>query len=292
MRMEPPTSGRSLEGYSVPILLAANYSAQLVSLLEDDDHVVDAVKVSEFYDLSHVALYRSLPVPKPFVLHGLCQDTRFGRCPSLGMAGFRESISIPALREALDLCRPRYISAHLEHYSHVHPRPEEFIDRLASDVKFVSDLTGLPVHLENTFCRVPEPGRAMNAACVCDPFFIRKALARTGSKLLLDLAHAQVAAWLRGESALEYIMSLPLELVDEIHVNSPAMVDGELRDKHVEMTEEGYSLLSTVLLHSRPKTVTLEYGGLGPTFENRSDQNALLRQLRRLSQILVRSPAF
>ena len=97
MPVEPPTSGRLLEGCPVPILLAANYSAQLVSLLEDDDRVVDAVKVSEFYDLSHVALYRSLPVPKPFVLHGLCQDTRFRRCPSLGMAGFRESISIPAL---------------------------------------------------------------------------------------------------------------------------------------------------------------------------------------------------
>ncbi len=168
MRMEPPTSGRSLEGYPVPILLAANYSAQLVSLLEDDDHAVDAVKVSEFYDLSHIALYRSLPVPKPFVLHGLCQDTRLRRCPSLGTVGFEESLSIPTLRAALGLCRPRYISAHLEHYSHVHPPPEEFIDRLASDVRFVSDLTGLPVHLEYTHCSVIEPGRATNAPYTCD----------------------------------------------------------------------------------------------------------------------------
>ena len=177
MPVEPPTSGRLLEGCPVPILLAANYSAQLVSLLEDDDRVVDAVKVSEFYDLSHVALYRSLPVPKPFVLHGLCQDTRFRRCPSLGMAGFRESISIPTLRAALDLCRPWYISVHLEHYSHVHPSPEEFMDRLAGDVRFISDLTGLPIHLENTHCSVPEPGSAMNAPYMCDPSFIRRALA-------------------------------------------------------------------------------------------------------------------
>lgn len=271
----------------MPILLAANYSAQLVSLLGDDDHAVDAVKVSEFYDLSHIALYRSLPVPKPFVLHGLCQDTRLRRCPSLGTVGFEESLSIPTLRAALDLCRPRYISAHLEHYSRVHSQPEEFIDRLTSDVRFVSDLTGLPVHLENTHCGVTEPRRVMNAPYTCDPSFIGEALARTGSRLLLDLAHAQVAAWRREESALEYIMSLPLELVDEIHVNSPAILDGELRDKHVEMTEEGYSLLNTVLRHSQPKTVSLEYGGLGPTFENRSDQNALLRQLRRLSQMLA-----
>ena len=271
----------------MPILLAANYSAQLVSLLEDDDRVVDAVKVSEFYDLSYVGLYRSLPVPKPFVLHGLCQNTRLRRRPSLGTAGFEQSLSIPTLRAALDLCRPRYISAHLEHYSRVHSQPEEFIDRLTSDVRFVSYLTGLPVHLENTHCGVIEPGRATNAPYACDPAFIREALARTDSRLLLDLAHAQVAAWRREESALEYIMSLPLELVDEIHVNSPAILDGELRDKHVEMTEEGYSLLNTVLRHSQPKTVSLEYGGLGPTFENRSDQNALLRQLRRLSQMLA-----
>jgi uncharacterized protein (UPF0276 family) len=104
--------------------------------------------------------------------------------------------------------------------------------------------------------------------------------------LLLDVAHAQAAAWHLGLDAEDYIRSLPLLLVDEIHVNAPAMVDGELRDRHVEMTEEEYSLLETILDLADVKVVSLEYGGLGPVYEGKSDYDVLLRQLRRLRSII------
>lgn len=272
----------------MPPILAANYSPELVSLLEASSGIVDAVKVSEFYEPAYVALYRALPVPKPFVLHGLCQDTRNGRRPSLGMEGFRESLDIPALRTAMDLCGPRYISLHLESHSPVHPPPSAFLESLARDAELVRSLTGLSLHLENTHYNFPRPGRVINAPYACDPAFIREALTRSQSKLLFDLAHAQAAAWHRGESAEDYIMQLPLELVDEVHVTGPAMVDGELRDRHVEIEDGGYNLLRMVLESADVKTVSLEYGGLGPLFEGRSSKDVLQRQLLKLRDMTCR----
>lgn len=269
-------------------VLAANYSRELVSLLENEADIVDAVKVSEFYDEEYIAMYRSLPVRKPFVLHGVCQDTRRSRRPSLGMPGFEESLDLASLRTALDLCIPAYISAHLEFHAVEHPDAEEFLEPLERDALFIRTLTKIPLHLENTHSDFPRPGKVTNARYISDPGFIREALDRARARMLLDVAHAQVAAWRLGVPASDYILSLPLNLVDEIHVNSPSMADGELRDRHVELDEEGYELTELVLEHADVKTISLEYGGLGPVYENRSDISALRRQLVRLREMMGR----
>lgn len=269
-------------------VLAANYSRELVSLLENEADIVDAVKVSEFYSEEYIAMYRSLPVRKPFVLHGVCQDTRRSRGLSLGMPGFEESLDLASLRTALDLCKPAYISAHLEFHAFEHPNAQEFLASLESDALLIRTLTKLPLHLENTYFDFPRPGKVANARYICDPKFIREALGRTGARMLLDVAHAQAAAWHLGVPASGYMLSLPLSLVDEIHVNSPEMADGELRDRHVELDEEGYELTELVLEHADVKTISLEYGGVGPVYENRSDISALRRQLVRLRKMMGR----
>jgi hypothetical protein len=143
-------------------------------------------------------------------------------------------------------------------------------------------ITVLPVHLENTHYNLPQPGRVANAPYTCDPAFVREALEATGANLLLDIAHAEVAAWHRGEQALVYIRRLPLERVNEVHVNSPELVDGELRDRHVEMTEGSYLLLRTVLEETPAKIASLEYSGLGDMFRGRNSREALHRQLEYL----------
>jgi uncharacterized protein (UPF0276 family) len=271
----------------MPPVLAANYSHSLAALLKENPDIVDAVKVSEFYDPGYVELYRTMPVVKPFILHGLCQDTRVRRVPSAGMEGFRESLNIPSLQAAISLCSPDYLSAHLECHAYEHPEPGAFLERLRDDVDLVRSITELPLHLENTHFDFPRPGRMQNARYMCDPEFIREALALTGCRLLLDVAHAQAAAWHLGLDAEDYIRSLPLHLVDELHVNGPAMVDGELRDRHVELSEEEYSLLDAILGLADVKVVSLEYGGLGPVYESKSDPDALARQLRRLRSIIL-----
>jgi uncharacterized protein (UPF0276 family) len=129
-------------------------------------------------------------------------------------------------------------------------------------------------------------GKRNNATFICIPDFIKEALLKTGSKFLLDIGHAQIAAWHLGIDAAELISRLPLHVVDEIHITGPIMVGNELRDKHREIREEGYSLLEYVLRNSDVKTITLEYGGVGEGFKDRSDKETLKRQLFRLREIM------
>jgi hypothetical protein len=61
-----------------------------------------------------------------------------------------------------------------------------------------------------------------------------------------------------------------------------------LRDRHGETTSEGYLLLAEVLprFASGCRTITLEYGGVGPQLAGRSDRETLMRQLVRLREML------
>jgi hypothetical protein len=103
--------------------------------------------------------------------------------------------------------------------------------------------------------------------------------------LLLDLAHARIAAHNRGEDVCAYLSALPLERVREIHVCGPGPDrSGVLQDEHQEMGEEDYALLDWTLERTHPLVVTLEYGGTGSHFEWRSDLATLERQLTRLRE--------
>ncbi|MHB8926986.1 MAG: multinuclear nonheme iron-dependent oxidase [Bacillota bacterium] len=131
-------------------------------------------------------------------------------------------------------------------------------------------------------------GRPWNPDFISDPSYIAAALAATGSRLLLDLAHVRIAAWHRGQRPSAYLSALPLDWVDEVHVVGTATVDGELRDKHVEMDEEDYAALAFVLERAPVHLVTLEYGGVsGSVLDARSNPEALARQLGRLRQVLA-----
>lgn len=277
--------------------LAANLSPALIQALRDHPDLVDAVKVSEFGDPEYVEECRKLAASKRFVVHGICQRSDWGRLipPPAGNPGFRESIDEQAVRTAIEVARPQYISIHLERPLEVdsvpsfdsHRDAKEFLSCLAEDVEFIRALSGLPVHLENIHTYFPNPARPKrNADYTSDPSFIARALRATDTEFLLDVSHAQVTAWHRGEPVRAYLDRLPLDKVDEVHVCAPAMVRGELRDRHAPMGEEEYCLLEHVLTRAPVKTVSLEYGGYGPLFESRSDREALEEQLRRLRQML------
>ena len=269
--------------------LAANLSPALIQLLDDLPGLVDAVKVSEFGDPHYVDECRRLAPSKRLVVHGICQMTDWGRvrAPSPGNPGFRESIDLAAVRNALEIARPEYVSVHLE-LTNDSLDADEFLSNLVDDATLIRSLTGLPVHLENTHL-LHDVKRAHDTDYVSDSSFIRKALSVTKARLLLDIAHAQVAAWHKGISVERYLDSLPLDLVDEVHVCAPAMVNGRLRDRHAEMGDDEYRLLEYVLAKAQVETVSLEYGGYGPLFERRSSLPLLAGQITRLRRLLSKT---
>lgn len=286
-------------------VVAVNLSPILLLALERDSSLVDAVKVSEFSDPQYVQTCKELAPYMHLLLHGVCQCSDWGRFrpPAPGNPYFRESIDLSALKTALDVAKPDYISVHLERTvggtvmgdereevraSGPAHDSERFLSTLVEDVEFLRSLTRLPVHLENTYARYAKESKYRDTGTyVSEPSFIAEAVTSTGSRFLLDIAHAQVAAWYRNQAVEAYLAHLPMESVDEVHVCAPAMVDGELRDRHAELDEEGYRLLENLLAGYAIKTVSLEYGGFGPLFEGRESLQALLRQLTRLREMLA-----
>jgi uncharacterized protein (UPF0276 family) len=116
-------------------------------------------------------------------------------------------------------------------------------------------------------------------AYVVDPAFISRVIEDAGCRLLLDLAHARVTGYMRGQPAREYVAQLPLDRLTEIHVSGPrpSPVDGQLLDVHEPLQEEDYALLAWVLDRVQPQAVTLEYS---------RDRTQLEAQLLRLQVVL------
>ncbi len=276
-------AARSPGAPTVP-LLAANYSQALMRRLLADGGAVDVIKVSEFDRPEFWDDYAAARSHKPLILHGLGHGARPGN------PGFRAVFGPAALRAALAATASAYVSAHLEHFSMEAETlsPAAFLEALTADVAAVREAAGMPVHLENGHSYRPVRGRPRNPDFISDPSYIAAALAATGSRLLLDLAHVRIAAWHRGQRPSAYLSALPLDLVDEVHVVGTATVDGELRDKHVEMDEDDYAALAFVLERAPVNLVTLEYGGVsGSVLDARSNPEALARQLGRLRQVLA-----
>lgn len=264
-------------------ILAANYSKQLIELIGEDLNIVDAVKVSEFNSLDYINDYIELRKIKPIFMHGLAQGVNPGELD------FKKAINLEVLKNSLALTDTKYISFHLQCVLGYGQDIEKefFLERFINDAAYIRDVTSLPIHLENTHFYFPSEGKNNNATFICKPSFIKEALTKADSKFLLDIGHAQIAARHLGITPIEYINSLPIHLIEEVHITGPIIIGNELRDKHQEINEEGYSLLEHVLKYGNIKTITLEYGGVGKSFEDRSDKDVLKRQLIRLREVLT-----
>jgi uncharacterized protein (UPF0276 family) len=138
--------------------------------------------------------------------------------------------------------------------------------------------------------------------CIC------RVVQETGCGLLLDVAHARIAAHDLGMDARRYIGALPLHRLREIHITGvqrleghwleairQARVDADLVQRfagrlvdHLPMTDEDWKLLAWVMsqIHGgawgQPWIVTFEYGGVGPLFEAVTRPSALAEQIPRL----------
>lgn len=95
---------------------------------------------------------------------------------------------------------------------------------------------------------------------------------------LLDLAHARVTASVFDLDVHEYLTSLPMEKVVQIHVSGPRFKNGHLYDTHEDLQDDDYLLLEWVLRHTIPQMVTLEYF---------KDRQKLYKQLIRLQEIIA-----
>jgi uncharacterized protein len=129
---------------------------------------------------------------------------------------------------------------------------------------------------------------ALRPRLATDPAFIAAALEASGAGLLLDLAHASVACFHRGDDVYRYLETLPLHLVQELHVSGPRLEAEGLRDRHLTLRPDDWELLAWTLERA-PKLawLTHEYAGLRPTtqrFAAESGPDMLRDELYRLRE--------
>lgn len=186
----------------------------------------------------------------------LCPDSPF---ISLHLAPLPMWITGPAMRAHLYLPQPQ---------------SEMLVRHFIHKVKRLQAQQSLPVILENM--AVLRPGRYLFES---DPLVITRVLEETGCRMLLDLAHARIAAQERSMPVEDYLLALPLEKVVQVHVSGCRERDGVLYDAHQPLQEVDYSLLEWVLPRVNPDWLTLEYF--------REDREAVREQLNRLQSIVA-----
>ena len=125
-----------------------------------------------------------------------------------------------------------------------------------------------------------------------DTTVIRRVIEATGCKLLLDIAHAQIGCITNGWDIYEYLDSMPVQHLRELHVTGLQQLDdGCSWGDHVGLREEDWQVLEWVVQNIRdgfwaePWVMTFEYGGLGEFFEPRSDPQVMLEQAPRLYEL-------
>ena len=79
------------------------------------------------------------------------------------------------------------------------------------------------------------------------PEVIREVIERTGCRLLLDISHAGITARRLGMTAEEYVLSLPVERLCEMHLSGTRLCEDGLWRDHRPMTDDDWRLAEWAL---------------------------------------------
>ena len=131
-------------------------------------------------------------------------------------------------------------------------------------------------------------GRTLAAATL--PDVIHTVIDATGCGVLLDTAHSRLTAHHLGIDVADYIQALPLRHVKELHVTGirasgkPAYDSMPMEADDWEAVRLVYRLMQAGQCQT-PWVTALEYGGIGPIFEWRSDADLIAGQLNELIRL-------
>ncbi|MEE9268922.1 MAG: DUF692 family multinuclear iron-containing protein [Candidatus Krumholzibacteria bacterium] len=265
-----------------PIALAVNYSPQASELFRSGRVDFDCFKCPDWFDVLHEA-QRQRPT---YVHHEL-----------MAGQGQPRASEITNLHASIDSTTTPYINTHVAPLAGdlvEYPESERYRRAQRSvrtDVERLCNTFGAQrVIVEN----VPWETRSDYpiAATGVDPEFVSELLEETGALLLLDLAHARMAADELEMQIRPFVEAHPLHHLRELHVTGLGEdTEGRMRES-MPMRESDWQLFVWALdqiaegLWPRPWVITLEYGGVGPHFEWRTDIDALAEQLLRCGTLL------
>lgn len=185
---------------------------------------------------------------------------------------------------------------------------QEMVARVSDQVAEVCHLFGADqLILENVY---DDSGRNLRLNYV--PEFYQAVLEKTGCGLLLDLAHAYLAALALQTDPQTYTAALPTGRIKEIHTTGIQKLEGEWLKiggelgyhsywqhlvgqyhDHLPYREEDWAFTRWAMgqLHSgrwaKPWAVSLEYGGIGGLWEASTNEQILRTQVPYLAQLVT-----
>jgi uncharacterized protein (UPF0276 family) len=264
--------------------LSVNYSLQAEALLQAGKISCDRLKCPDWPD-TIAAARKTLPV---YVHFPLDAGSTSGRPPNFAAADVmaRETDS-----PFVNLHLVTYHRDFPEHPSDsTDPQLESAVmDQMLRDIEAATAVVGRDrVIVEN----IPYfgGGSEYHRASV-EPTVIRRVIEQSGCGFLLDVSHARIAAHYMGLDPHEYILSLPVHRLAELHLTGVRTVGKRLAD-HMDLLDEDWNWAQWAMQRiragewPRPWTVALEYGGVGEPFKWRSDQSVLEEQVPRLAAMV------
>lgn len=209
-----------------------------------------------------------------------------GVCMSIGSTDPLDMGYLKNLKRFLDHINSPWTSDHLcftmvdhTNLNDLIPLPftREAVDNVVSRVKVVQDVLERPFLLENVTRYVTVSDREMT-----ESQFINSVLEESGCGLLLDVTNAYLNAHFHGNDALEFIKSLPLERVGQMHLAGwETQEDGSFIDSHdAPVPQPVWGLFQEVLKLTGPSSVIVEWDNLlppvGRLLEEATQANSLI----------------
>lgn len=266
--------------------LAVNFSEEAVKSIKDNAIVVDMFKCPDF---SKELIYQAENTKPCYIHFGLNAGT-----------GQMQNVNWEVIDELRKHTQTPYVNVHAVAFAKDYPNVDvlttnpnqirKMINATISDIEFVAQKVGVEnIIIENVICR----GKGENMMkSIIDPTILGEIVKETGCGFLLDTAHAQMTSMSLGLDVKEYISQLPLDHLKELHITGIQLdKNGRLRDS-MPMTSKDWDLASWVIQRikngdwQKPWVVALEYGGVGPSFEWRSDEEILEKQIPILYNIV------
>lgn len=274
------------KGYAT-MHLAMNYSPQAADLLHNGSITIDRFKCPNWPDTIATA-QEILPIYVHFPL-------------STGN-GSIDSADWQQINEVMEQTGTPCVNVHLLATPESMPdipldttRPEHqdvVAERLIAGVgRLVEQFGAERVIAEN----VPyDPVQRNTLRPASEPAVIRRVLEQTGCGLLLDVSHARIAARCLAIDPYEYLASLPVDRLREMHITGTSMIRGRFHD-HMPFTDDDWQAAEWVFERiasgewAKPWVATLEYGGVGGVFAERSDADVMAQQVPRLYELVQRA---
>ncbi|HLR61043.1 MAG TPA: DUF692 family protein [Lentibacillus sp.] len=264
---------------------AVNYSPEVFELVKKEDVQIDMFKCPDFDS----DLIKTAQTGKPSYVHFALNVGR----RDLSEADWSK------IGELLAATDTPYINVHLVAFAEDFPHIDintrnaieinEVIQCVTEDINVVADRFGAErVIAENVVYRSYE-GDMLRP--IIDPDVIARIIRETGCGFLLDTAHARMTCKYLEADAYDYISRLPLDHLKELHITGVQSDGNKLRDS-MPMSDDDWDLAGWVLknIHNgswqEPWVASLEYGGIGPIFEWRTDYDVLAEQIPRLGSLI------